>query len=103
MNTELRSVEEIEEQLIILRGRLAELEEQKRNKEEIKQHPMLKLVSVVKEKRKNQRYPGPGAHRDRFTQYNQITNELSYLEPIMYVLNNIHERLEALEEVKEVK
>ena len=88
----------IDEELVLLRSRIAELEEKKKNEENSKQNPITKLEAVVDEKRKI-RCPGPGAHRDRFNHYNQLTNELSYLEPIIYALKDIQGRLAALENV----
>jgi|688.fasta_scaffold932050_2 hypothetical protein len=88
----------IDEELVLLRSRIAELEDKKKKEEDSKQNPIMKLEAVVDEKRKI-RCPGPGAHRDRFNHYNQLTNELSYLEPIIYALKDIQGRLAALENV----
>ena len=90
----------LDEELVLLRNRIAALEEKKRKEEESKMNPMTKLESVVDEKKKNHRYPGPGAHRDRFVNYNMLTGELAYLEPILYALQDIRKRLTALEEPK---
>jgi hypothetical protein len=88
----------IDDELVLLRSRIAELEEKKKKEEDSKQNPIMKLETVIDEKRKI-RYPGPGAHRDCFHRYNQLTNELSYLEPIIYALKDIQGRLAALENV----
>jgi hypothetical protein len=87
----------LDEELSLLRNRIAMLEEKKRKEEESKMNPMTKLETVIDEKKKNHRYPGPGSHRDRFVNYNMLTGELAYLEPIFYVLQEIQGRLTALE------
>ena len=92
----------IDEELVLLRSRIADLEEKKKKEEDSKHNPILKLEAVVDEKRKV-RCPGPGAHRDRFNHYNQLTNELSYLEPIIYTLKDIQGRLAALEGANKTK
>ena len=90
----------LDEELSLLRNRIAMLEEKKRKEEESKMNPMTKLETVIEEKKKNNRYPGPGSHKDRFISYNRLTGELAYLEPILYALQDIQKRLLALEEPK---
>jgi hypothetical protein len=91
---------QLDDELVLLRNRIAALEEKKRREEENKMNPMTKLEAVIDEKKKNHRYPGPGSHRDRFVNYNMLTGELAYLEPILYALQDIQKRLTALEEPK---
>jgi hypothetical protein len=91
----------LDEELVLLRNRIAAIEEKKRREEENKMNPMTKLESVIDEKKKNHRYPGPGSHKDRFISYNRLTGELAYLEPILYLLQEIQGRLTALEGIKQ--
>ena len=90
----------LDEELVLLRNRIAAIEEKKRKEEENKMNPMTKLETVIEEKKNNHRYPGPGCHKDRFVSYNRLTGELAYLEPILYALQDIQKRLLALEQPK---
>jgi len=87
----------LDSELNALRIRLAALEEQKRieleSTSEKKAFPMKALEELVD----GHRNVPPGAGKIRSESYRYSREKLSFLEPILDVLKNIQERLDALE------
>ena len=89
--------------LTALRQRLAELEEQKRlefeKEQEKKAFPLRTLEAIIDEKKKQleRNCYSKGAPLSKF--YDQ--EKLTFLEPIVNMLKNIQERLEALEKTRQ--
>ena len=92
---------QIDIEIEVHRNRIAYLEKQKEAELKKKVDPLETLEKIMNEKKKqveNNRY-SKSIPLARF--YDQ--EKIGYLEPILYALKNIQERLDALENKKEIQ